>query len=58
MLGSSNTKQMFSFGLSSQSELSDVGWKLLIAEDRRLILKKSSPDLCFSSLIGPFIQYC
>ncbi len=56
MLGSSNTKQMFSFGLSSQSELSDVGWKLLIAEDRRLILKNLRLICVLAALLVPLFS--
>lgn len=56
MLGSSNRTQTFSFGLSSQSELSDVGWKLLIAEDRRLILKNLRLICVLAALLVPLFS--
>ncbi len=56
MLGASKDKQTFSLGLTSQSGLSNVGWKLLIAEDRRLILKNLRLICVLAALLVPLFS--
>ncbi|MDF1740706.1 MAG: ATP-binding protein [Verrucomicrobiales bacterium] len=56
MLGASKDKQTFSLGLSSRSGLSDVGWKLLVAEDRRLILKNLRLICVLAALLVPLFS--
>lgn len=56
MPGSLNSNQFFSFGLSKESELTDVGWKLLVAADRRLILKNLRLICVLAALLVPLFS--